>query len=199
MEMAKYDFILASSSPRRIEMLTKQGYSFKKVVSGADESSSSKDPKKNALEVCLRKAKLVAVKNPNTLILAADTIVVLEKEVLGKPKNKKDALNMLMKLNDNIHTVITAFVIGSFRQGTFKKYCHKAVSSKVRFGSFPKEEYVRYIETKEPMDKAGAYGVQNIGSRFIEHIEGSYTNVVGLPLYEVTKALKKLGIKSSWE
>lgn len=187
-------FILASSSPRRIELLGAQGYRFKVVKPLADEHCTIKDPVKNALDVSLRKAKVVAVKNPSKIILSADTIVVLDKLILGKPKNKKDALDMLSKLNNRTHKVITAFTVAVYKNSRLKILSSKAVTSKVIFGDFSKDDYINYIKTKEPMDKAGAYAVQGLGSKFIKTISGSYTNVVGLPLFEVSKELQKAGV-----
>jgi len=199
--MMKLEFILASSSPRRIEMLKAQGYFFRVVKPLVDEFCSIKDPVKNALEVSIRKARVVATKNPNKIVLSADTIVVLNKTILGKPKNKKDALMMLTKLNNTTHTVITAFTIAVYKNSKFKVISSKTVSSKVVFGNFGKKDYLKYIDTKEPMDKAGAYAVQGIGAKFIKQIQGSYTNVVGLPLFEVCKCIEivklKAGVKTS--
>ncbi|HOW16210.1 MAG TPA: Maf family protein [bacterium] len=192
--MKKMDFILASSSPRRIHMLKEQGYSFSVVKPQTNEACKVKDPVKNALAVSLRKAKCVALKNPNKLVVSADTIVVLNKTLLGKPLNKDHALKMLKSLNNKSHKVITAFHLVIYKDKKLKVIKAKAVTSKVFFGNFLDAEYKSYIRTKEPMDKAGAYAIQGIGAKFVSKVLGSYTNVVGLPLFELAKSLEKAGI-----
>ena len=192
--MTKKDFILASSSPRRIEMLRLQGCSFRVVKPYVDESCAIKDPAKNALAVSVRKAKVVALKHPNCVVLSADTIVVLGAKILGKPKDKKDALKMLTKLNAKTHRVITAFTVATYNKEKFKIISSRAVISKVTFGDFSKKEYLNYVDTKEPLDKAGAYAIQGLGCKFVKSIQGSYTNIVGLPFFEVTKALAQAGV-----
>lgn len=176
-------------------MLELQEYKFSVVKPKADENCRILDPKKNALEVSLRKLKASALKHPGELILTADTIVVLKDHILGKPRDKKDALRMLKKLNGRTHKVMTAFHLGSYDGKKLKIFSSKVVSSNVVFGDFKDQDYIRYIATGEPMDKAGAYAVQGIGSKFIKRIDGSYTNVVGLPLFEVIEALSSAGVR----
>ncbi len=176
-------------------MLEMQGYKFSIVKPHADETCLIKDPKKNAKQVSLRKLKAVALKHPGELVLTADTIVVLKDHILGKPKDKKDALRMLKKLNNATHKVMTAFHLGIYDGKKLKTLCAEVVVSNVVFGDFKDADYTRYIATDEPMDKAGAYAVQGIGSKFIKRVDGSYTNVVGLPLFEVVQALSKAGVR----
>lgn len=177
-------FILASASPRRKQLLSFANYIFDIVVPDVLEND---DPKENSLN----KAKAVALLHPERIILSADTIVICDGKILGKPKNEADALKMLLTLNNNMHTVITSFCILNFDSKILE---HKSVKSKIWFGNFSTDQYKAYIKTKEPMDKAGSYGIQEIGSVFIKKITGSYTNIVGLPMYEVSIALQKIGI-----
>lgn len=179
-------FILASASPRRKQLLNQANYIFDIVVSDILENDN---PKENSFN----KAKTVALLHPTRIILSADTIVICDGKILGKPKDEDDALKMLLTLNNNMHTVITSFCILSFNN-KIEFIEHKNVKSKIWFGNFSSDQYKSYIKTKEPMDKAGAYGIQEIGSIFIKKITGSYTNIVGLPMYEVSIALQKIGI-----
>lgn len=185
-----YDFILASSSPRRKSILKNAGFKFK-IKCPKVEEVNLKDPKKSALKNSKIKAKEVSEKHKAFVVLAADTIVVHKGKVLGKPKTKKEALAMLLKLNNSKHEVFTAYSI--FKNG--KNMFSKLVKTEVYFGKFSKKDYLSYVKTNEPMDKAGAYGIQGKAIKFIEKIKGSYLNVVGLPLYEILKDFEKIGIK----
>lgn len=198
--MPRTGFILASSSPRRIEMLNAQGYSFKVVTPNAPEFSlSAKGAADVALKNSVIKAEVVAGKYPDEIILSADTIVVLDGKIMGKPGNKRESLEMLLKLNNKIHSVITAYTIAIKKNGRTKIIEKKAVESFVTFGDFSDKEYENYVRTGEPGDKAGAYGIQGIGARFIKDINGSYSNVVGLPIFEVMQGLKKAGVQYPWK
>ncbi|MFH1223028.1 MAG: Maf family protein [Pseudomonadota bacterium] len=203
--MKKSDFILASGSPRRCEMLKAHGYCFKVSAPKTKESTGggSMSPKVVALKNSRLKAVAAIKKSPGLVVLSADTIVVLNKHILGKPRNKKDSLKMLLKLNNKTHSVITAYTILSARDPghggvKIKIVDEKAVESFVTFGDFSAAEYKYYVKTGEPKDKAGAYGIQGLGARFIKEVIGSYTNIVGLPLFEVMRGLKKAGIKPRW-
>jgi septum formation protein len=198
--MKKTGLILASSSPRRIQMLKEQGYKFKIIKPNSSEVNC---PKKGARLCALNnstaKALWVCKKNDDCIILSADTVVVLKDHVLGKPKNKKDALRMLSTLNNKTHSVLTAYTILIQKDKMTKIMVEEIVESKVVFGNFSKEDYLEYVNSGEPMDKAGAYAIQGLGARFVKQVTGSYSNVVGLPLFEVMNSLKKVGVKPCWK
>lgn len=180
--------ILASGSPRRKEILDAMGLSYIVDVSDADESFSS-DPKSMVLELSRRKAVAVAQKHEDSIILAADTLVFC-KEVLGKPKNAAHAKEMLLQLSGNWHDVYTGVTMIDTHTG---KTLSKADITRVHFIPLSESEIDAYIASKEPMDKAGAYGIQGMGGMFIDRIEGSYSNVVGLPMALVRSMLLELG------
>jgi septum formation protein len=189
--------ILASSSPRRIQMLKEQGYQFKIVKPLCSEVNClKKGARLSALNNSTAKALCASKKNNDCVILSADTVVVLKDHILGKPKNKKDALKMLNALNNKTHSVFTAYTILVKKDEIMLE---TVVESKVVFGDFSKEDYSEYINSGEPMDKAGAYAIQGLGARFVKEVRGSYSNVVGLPLFEVMNSLKKAGVKPSWK
>jgi septum formation protein len=198
--MKKAAFILASSSPRRINMLKEQGYRFKVVKPDCDEIACHiRGARLSARHNSRIKGLHVGKLCNEAVILSADTVVVLNNRILGKPKNAKDALRMLKKLNNRAHSVLTAYTVLTKKNGKINIVEEKIVESKVRFGNFSDEDYIAYVKTKEPMDKAGAYAVQGLGSRFVKEVKGSYSNVVGLPLFEVMNSLKKAGVKALWK
>ena len=180
--------ILASGSPRRKEILDTMGLSYVVDVSDADESFSS-DPESMVLELSRRKAVSVAQEHDDSIILAADTLVFCE-EVLGKPKNTEHAKEMLLRLSGNWHDVYTGVTIIDTHTG---RTLSRADITRVHFISLGEDEIDAYIASKEPMDKAGAYGIQGMGGMFIDRIEGSYSNVVGLPMALVRSMLLELG------
>lgn len=180
--------ILASGSPRRKEILDTMGLSYIVDVSDVDESFSS-DPESMVLELSRRKAVSVAQKHDDSIILAADTLVFCE-EVLGKPKNAEHAKDMLLRLSGNWHDVYTGVTIIDTYTG---RTLSRADITRVHFISLSEDEIDAYIASKEPMDKAGAYGIQGMGGMFIDRIEGSYSNVVGLPMALVRSMLLELG------
>jgi len=199
MKKSAQSFILGSSSPRRIELLKIQGYSFKVIKPDVEEISSHHiSPMNVALANSRSKGVTLAKTNKDNIILSADTIVVLGDHILGKPKGKKQSLSMLMKLNNKTHSVITAYTILTNTKGKIKIIEEKAVVSKVTFGKFTKGQYLKYINSREPEDKAGAYAIQGLGARFIKDFKGSYTNIVGLPVFEVMNGLKKAGVEYPW-
>lgn len=198
--MKKLPFILASSSPRRIAMLKKQGYLIKIIKPSHDEDLCKiKDPKRLALHHSTQKASSVAKELKEGVILSADTVVVLNKTILSKPKNKADALRMLLALNNKKHKVLTAYTILLKKGNSIFILEEKIVSSTVSFIDAPKTDYIKYVNTGEPMDKAGAYAIQGLGARFVKSVEGSYSNVVGLPLFEVMQSLAKAGVVAPWK
>jgi len=183
-------FILASLSPRREELLRSVGLKFKIIPAHVNEEYlDGESPREHVWRLSHNKAMAIAQKNPDAWVLGADTIVVIDGLILGKPKNKKQAREMLTRLSDRQHNVFTGFTLA---QGTTKVYKTKVIQSAVLFKKISPEEMEWYINCDEPYDKAGGYAVQGKGAYFIKSIRGSYTNVIGLPLCEVLEELKKL-------
>lgn len=184
--------ILASTSPRRKELLQSVGIDFEIIEPSADESLMAKEtPENYALRLSREKAISVSSNlDGNTLVIGADTIVVVDNEILGKPKNEEDARRMLNKISGRTHHVLTAFSITKPKDEVLHTH---VVGTEVLVKTLEPDEIEGYIKTTEPMDKAGAYGIQGVGAFMVKEIKGSYTNVVGLPLVEVIEALKKLG------
>jgi len=185
-------FILASASPRRKELLRLIGLKFKIMPANIDENYiPGEAPQKHVKRLSVCKASAIARKYPKHWILAADTIVVIDGTILGKPANSSQAYTMLKKLSGREHIVYTGFTIAQENTGISKT---KVVYSMVRFKKIPHAERIWYINSDEPYDKAGGYAVQGKGASFIASIRGSYTNVIGLPLCEVVEMLKELQI-----
>ena len=173
----KRPLILASGSPRRKEILDTMGIPFAVDVSDVDESCVG-SPEEMVMTLSERKARAVAKKYQNELVLAADTLV-FGSEVLGKPITPENAKDMLRKLSGNWHSVYTGLTLIDTVTGT----CIRRVDqTRVHFMEMSDEDITAYVNTKEPLDKAGAYGIQGKGGMFIDRIEGSYSNVVGLPM-----------------
>ena len=183
--------ILASSSPRRKELLKQIGLRFEVVPGGVDEKiKDGENPVEYALRLAEEKALDVANKSRDSWVIAADTIVLVDGEILGKPAGKQDAHQMLLKLSGKEHRVITGFCILNTGNGESVK---DSVETTVTFKELTEEEIRGYIKTKEPFDKAGGYAIQGKGSFMIREIKGSYTNVIGLPICEVVEALERVG------
>lgn len=186
------DIILASASPRRRELLTMLGLrDFKIIPAKGDEIlPAGVAPGDAAAAVSRKKAEEVAeLCKVDDVVIAADTIVSLDSEILGKPADKEDARRMLSRLSGRTHTVYTGVTV--IRGGeTVSGY----ERTDVRFRELEDREIRAYIDTGEPMDKAGAYGAQGIGSLFVEGIDGDFFNVMGLPLCRLAKMLEKLGV-----
>jgi len=177
-------FILASNSPRRKEILENIGLAFEIVTTNADETCTATDPSEYVKELALRKgeATLALLKErgqmtDDTLIIAADTVVALENEIFGKPKDEKDALRMLRAFSGRAHRVISGIALL-----TAKKAVATAEVTLVIFDEIPEGEIAQYVATDEPYDKAGAYAIQGFASLWIRGIEGDYFNVVGFPV-----------------
>jgi septum formation protein len=182
--------ILASESPRRRELLGGLGLAFETVVSGIDETPlDGESPVEHAMRLAREKALAVSRNRPGALVIGADTVVIINGEVLGKPEDASHARQMLTKLSGRKHRVITGFALVE----DSIVLVNESVSSHVLFMEIPPDELEWYLRTKEPYDKAGAYAVQGIGALFIREIEGSFTNVIGLPLAELVEALKRIG------
>lgn len=187
------EFVLASASPRRKELLEKMGLQFSIVVSEADESAVSRDIPVNLYvqELALLKASATAkmlLRNKKALIIAADTIVTLDGEILGKPDGEDGAKKMLSSLSGRTHEVYTGYCIMRISDG--KTVCN-SVKTEVKFKTLTEQKIRSYIESGEPMDKAGAYGIQGLGSMLIEKINGDYFNVVGLPVSALADTLEE--------
>jgi septum formation protein len=183
--------ILASKSPRRKSILEQVGLKFSIVASDFDETKIKfKTPQEMVKKLSFEKAKIVAAKHPKAVIIGADTTVIFKKEIIGKPKSKQDAIRILKLLSGNTHKIVTGFTV---MEG--KKSITGHIVSKAKFKKLSEQEIKAYVATNEPMDKAGGYGIQDKGGLFIEKIEGDYFNVVGLPIFAVSKALKEFGVE----
>lgn len=184
--------ILASKSPRRKELLEKVGLKFEIKVSDFDESSVSKLPPKELAEFLSKeKGKAVAKEFKNAVIISADTIVILDGEMIGKPTSEEDARKMLRKLSGRDHQVITGFTI---IDSEFDVSITRSVESRVFFREISDDEIDAYVETGETLDKAGGYGIHEKAAVFLERVDGDYSNVVGLPILPVIEELKKFGV-----
>lgn len=185
--------ILASSSPRRRELLGQAGIPFEVIPSDVDEGKIelSGSPGQKAEHLAYVKAMDVAKKVEKGLVLGADTIVVCDDEIFGKPTDEADAKRMLDSLNGREHSVITGVALIDVESGRVKKGCE---TTRVRFSRLTAEEIQAYINTGEPFGKAGAYAVQGRGALLVECLDGCYSNVVGLPLHKLAQMLKELGI-----
>jgi len=185
--------ILASGSPRRREILAKTGLKFKVDMSNYQEKlEPGLKPHDIARLLSSEKARHVAHRYRNVLVIAADTIVVFKGSLFGKPQNKEQEKEMLKTLSGKAHSVITGFTI---IDTATKKELTTSVESKVFFKRLSPNEIAAYIRSGEPLDKAGAYAVQGLGAVLIKRIEGDFFNVMGLPLHSLTESLKKFGIK----
>ena len=182
--------ILASKSPRRKELLKQIGIPFVVVVSDAEEvSGNSWTPAALVVENAKHKARAVAEKYPDSPVLGADTVISLEGKIFGKPKDKDEARKMLTVLSGKMHEVTTGLALINRNEIRTTN-----VTTKVFFDTMTKADIDAYIATDEPMDKAGAYAIQGKAARFIEKIEGSYSNVVGLPLNALIQLGKGLNL-----
>jgi septum formation protein len=173
--------VLASASPRRAEILRAVGWPFETLAAQIDETPrASEEPARYVERLAREKAEAVAQSVPGRLVLGADTTVVVDDLMLGKPLDEKDAIRMLRSLNGRWHEVLTGVAL--VRAGDEKQSLVSHQVTRVRFASMSDEEIGWYVATGEPMDKAGAYAVQGHAALFIEKIEGEYWNVVGLPV-----------------
>ena len=182
--------ILASASPRRKEILENFGFSFKTIVKNIDETSDKTRAEEKILEIAEKKAKAAAIDFPDENIVGADTVVVVDGKILGKPKDEKEAFSMLKSLSGRSHEVITAFSFININKNI--SYSDYEIT-KVYFKNLTDDEINWYINTKEPMDKAGAYGIQGKGAFFVEKIEGDFFSVMGFPLGKFVRFLNKTG------
>ncbi len=196
------DLILGSQSPRRRELLERMGLQFRVLTAEIDETKyETRDPERSVCRICEAKARAVArrleergqlstVDDP--LILSADTVVALDGRILGKPHSREEAGTMLRALSGREHRVFTAFTLYRPGAGTEPEtHCEKTW---VKFRPLSQGEIDAYIASGEPMDKAGAYGIQGLGAMLVEGIRGDYFTVVGLPVCALAQALKRYGI-----
>lgn len=199
--------ILASQSPRRKELLCQMGLEFEVCPAKGEERITKTIPEEVVMELSRQKAEEVAglvcsygenhkeiMTFSDILVIGADTVVAYKGNILGKPKDEADAKRMLAMLSGNTHSVFTGvtlvFIDKSGRTGELLFY----EKTDVRMHEISEPEIERYIATREPMDKAGAYGIQGKGAIYIEKIDGDYNNVVGLPISRIYQELKKIGI-----
>lgn len=184
--------ILASNSPRRKEILSQLNIPYEAKSSDYEEKENESDPYKLAMLFAQNKAKNVAKDiKEEALVIGADTIVYKD-EIMGKPKDRFDAIEMLKKLSASSHSVITGISVIKTPQMTIATDYEETL---VKFKEMTLDEINAYIDSGEPMDKAGAYAIQGLGSLLIERIEGCYFNVVGLPIYKLSVMLEKFGYK----
>lgn len=183
--------ILASASPRREELLRELGLSFTVVPSGLPEELPPGPPGESVQALALAKARAVAGRVGSGVVLGADTVVVLGGVILGKPADPEDARRMLRALSGQTHEVITGV---GLVEAPARREASAAVVTRVRMGQYGDDEIEAYLATDEPYDKAGAYAIQGAGSRLVAHVDGCYTNVVGLPLSTTRRLLARWGL-----
>lgn len=185
--------ILASGSPRRREILKDMGMEFAVNVPNIEEKFIQYlSPEENAVENAIRKAKIVAQKVSDSILIGADTVVALGDVIFNKPKDEKDAMRMLEQLSGKTHRVITGLAFIVVIDGKIVEEVKDYMVTWVKMKSIPNEEIERYVKENSPFDKAGSYAIQEIGDSFVEGIEGDFYNVVGLPKERVTEILSEL-------
>jgi len=187
--------VLASNSPRRKELLRQIGLTFTAEAAHVDEGHlPGERPETYAVRLAVEKAEAVAIKHRigENIIIAADTVVALGDTILGKPVDAADAIRMLTRLSGRVHKVISGLVVMDARTGDVQS---DHVDTMVWFRTLTYEQILWYVDTKEPLDKAGAYGIQGKGALLIDRIEGCYFNVVGLPLSRLGEMLLNAGIR----
>jgi septum formation protein len=186
----EFPLFLASSSPRRKTLLRQIGLPFRSFSSAVDENFSEGDPEHSVCVLAEKKASRVFNRSKGNWVLGADTVVVLEDAVLGKPESGEEASSMLLRLSGKEHRVITGFCL---IDPSGRSAHTQAVVTRVTMKKITEEEVRRYVASGEPYGKAGSYAVQGLGAFMVESISGSYTNVVGLPLCALVKALLVTG------
>jgi septum formation protein len=183
--------VLASSSPRRRQLLDLIGIAHEVRPANIDETMRPREaPRRHAERLAREKASAIAKRDPDLITIGADTIVVVNRKVLGKPRDAEDAARMLTMLSGREHMVITAVAVSRGRK------LRSAVEEvRVRFRRLRDDEIEAYIATGEPMDKAGAYGIQGYGATIVERIEGDYFAVMGLPIVRLIGLLRDVGVR----
>ncbi|HUV05265.1 MAG TPA: Maf family protein [Armatimonadota bacterium] len=189
------EVILASASPRREELLRLLGLDFRVVMSEFDESMVCQwPPEEHVVESATGKAADIASRIHDGVVIGADTVVVVDSSILGKPVDAEDARRMLRLLSGRSHYVFTGLCVMQRTAGETIRSERDCVCTEVRFGELSDEVIDAYVATGEPLDKAGAYGIQERGSVLVERIAGDYFNVVGLPVYRLSRMLLEVGI-----
>ena len=189
--MQRAPIILASSSPRRKELLSQAGVAFTIIVSGCDETPVPGESAQEMVErLAVVKAAVVADQHPHAYVIGADTTVCIDGEVLGKPESFEDACSMLRKIQGRTHEVLGGIAIINRAHGLEKRWSH---ATKVTMAPMSEEVIARYVRSGEPMDKAGSYAIQGLGLQFVDTVEGSYSNVVGLNISALMVELVGLG------
>lgn len=185
------EIILASKSPRRRQLLEQMGLEFRVLTAQADETMDPAKPVDQEIGrvSCLKAEAVRAQVQPEDLIIAADTLVCVDGKRLGKPHSHQEAVNMLRLLSGRAHTVMTGVsVVCGRRTETFTE------QTKIRFRDLSEAEIRAYVATNEPMDKAGAYGIQGLAGLFVSGMDGDYYNVMGLPICRLTQVLRSFGV-----
>jgi len=189
--MKVISLVLASASPRRAELLRNAGIPFTVDVANiSEEVAPGEGPVQHAERLAREKAEVVAKRNPGKIVLGADTIVVVDDQILGKPRDAEDAGRMLQLLSGREHQVITGVCVAKLGTRN-QQLATRSEQTTVHFAPLSWTDINEYIATNEPMDKAGAYAIQGIASRWITKIDGDYANVVGLPVALVWKMLQE--------
>jgi septum formation protein len=188
--------ILASSSPRRAGYLSELGFSFIQVAPAVDEAiRRGETPRRYARRLAESKAAAVALRYPRHWVVGADTTVVVDGKFLGKPANRGDARRMLELLSGRSHQVVSAIALAQAPDGLLRS---RVSTTRVSFRELSASEIRRYVATGEPMDKAGAYGIQGKGGILVSRIEGSFSNVVGFPLEKFLELWNDAGLPLPW-
>lgn len=182
--------ILASNSQRRYDILNEMGFKFKVIIPNIEENSDKKIVVEKVKEIAYKKAMYIAKENPKDFVLAADTIVEIDNEILGKPKDDIEAKNYLKKLSGKTHRVITAYSFINLEKNIF--ICDFD-SSEIEFYNLNEKDIEWYLSTQEPFDKAGAYAIQGKGRIFVKNIKGNYFSIVGFPIAKFMRNLQELG------
>ena len=183
--------VLASASPRRRQLLNLIGIAHDVRPANIDEAMRQREtPRRHAERLAREKATAIAARDPDLITIGADTVVVINRRVLGKPRDEAEAIQMLTQLNGRQHTVITAIAVARGR-----KLRSSIEEVQVKFRRLRDDEIEAYVATGEPMDKAGAYGIQGYGATIVERIEGDYFAVMGLPLARLTALMRDLGVR----
>lgn len=184
--------VLASQSPRRKELLEQMGLALEILPADVDETHPpGQGPDVFVRELSRKKAAAVMALRPRSWVIGADTVVVVDGEILGKPDGRKDAERMISRLSGRCHSVFTGYTVG---HQTVEQIVTAAVETRVWFKPLSDAEIRWYTATAEPYDKAGAYGIQGLGACLVKEIRGSYANVVGLPVCEVMETLQSLQV-----
>ena len=190
----KKSIILASGSPRRRELLTMLFDEFEVIVSDCEETVTSQDPEKVTEELALQKAEAVAgslsLRKDPVIVIGAVTVVSIDGKILGKPADQQQAVDMLHMLSGKCHNVSTGVALVGLNDGRQTRFKSFSETTEVMVAELTEEEINSYVNTSEPYDKAGAYGIQGMFGKHIQGIGGDYNNVVGLPVHRLYQALK---------